>query len=195
MLRSTLDVSISPPASTVFGNVTIDPEKEMRLIHEQRIRAEGLTFNGAGIIVDANGAEYDAIQIDDHLFYTRYATYLDITDQMTNQIIPATRIASKENGYQRETLYRAPGGNFFKMIERVNTSGPDIVPVSYALADGTVRSICPGDLVAGPLSRFCRQWEKTRPLRLCLTVVADGGHAKLFDDNGLMFINARLSDD
>jgi CubicO group peptidase (beta-lactamase class C family) len=43
--------------------------------------------------------------------------------------------------------------------------------------------------------RFCRQWEKTRPLRLCLKVVADGGHVELFDDNGLMFINARLGDD
>jgi hypothetical protein len=43
--------------------------------------------------------------------------------------------------------------------------------------------------------RFCRQWEKTKPLRLCLTVVADGGHIELFDDNGLMLINARLSDD
>jgi CubicO group peptidase (beta-lactamase class C family) len=43
--------------------------------------------------------------------------------------------------------------------------------------------------------RFCREWKKTRPQRLCLTAVADGGHVEFFDDKGLMFINARLSDD
>jgi hypothetical protein len=43
--------------------------------------------------------------------------------------------------------------------------------------------------------RFCRQWEKTRPQRQCLTVVADAGNVELFDNNGLMFMDARLSDD
>jgi hypothetical protein len=43
--------------------------------------------------------------------------------------------------------------------------------------------------------RFCREWQKTRPLRLCLAVVADGDHLEFFGENGLMFISARLSDD
>lgn len=43
--------------------------------------------------------------------------------------------------------------------------------------------------------RFCRQWEKTRPHRQCLTAVVDADHLELFDDNGLMFVDARLSDD
>jgi CubicO group peptidase (beta-lactamase class C family) len=43
--------------------------------------------------------------------------------------------------------------------------------------------------------RFCREWEKTRPQRLCLRAVADGDRVQLFDDDGLMFINARISDD
>ena len=43
--------------------------------------------------------------------------------------------------------------------------------------------------------RFCRDWAKTRPLHLCLAVVADGDHLEFFDENGLMFINGRFSDD
>jgi hypothetical protein len=43
--------------------------------------------------------------------------------------------------------------------------------------------------------RICREWEKTKPQHLCLAVVADASHVELFDDKGLMFINARLSDD
>jgi CubicO group peptidase (beta-lactamase class C family) len=42
--------------------------------------------------------------------------------------------------------------------------------------------------------RLCREWQKTRPPRLCWAVVADGPRVALFDDNGLMFIDARLRD-
>jgi hypothetical protein len=42
--------------------------------------------------------------------------------------------------------------------------------------------------------RSCRDWQKTRPLHLCLAVVAGGDHLEFFDDNGLMFISGRLSD-
>jgi CubicO group peptidase (beta-lactamase class C family) len=43
--------------------------------------------------------------------------------------------------------------------------------------------------------RLCRDWEKTVPRHLCWAVVAEAGRVRLFDGNGLMYIDARLSDD
>jgi hypothetical protein len=43
--------------------------------------------------------------------------------------------------------------------------------------------------------RFCRDWQKTTPPHLCLTVVADVERIDFFTDNGLMFFRARVSDD
>ena len=43
--------------------------------------------------------------------------------------------------------------------------------------------------------RLCREWEKTQPKRLCWVVVTDAANVALFDQNGLMYIKARLSDE
>jgi len=124
--------------------------RNMRLIHVERVEAEGLTFNDAGIIVDANGAEYDAIQPDDCRVYTRFACYLGVTDQIIEQIPSATRIASKENGYRRERLYRIPDGDFVKMIERVNVSGPVISDIPYEEVVEWYQRDVPGPIAMGP---------------------------------------------
>jgi CubicO group peptidase (beta-lactamase class C family) len=42
--------------------------------------------------------------------------------------------------------------------------------------------------------RLCREWQKTRPLRLCWTVIANGSHVALFDENGLLYIDAQLTE-
>lgn len=42
--------------------------------------------------------------------------------------------------------------------------------------------------------RLCREWNKTVPLHACWSVVTAGSHIEFFDRNGLMVIDARLSD-
>lgn len=103
----------------------------MRLIHADKVQAEGLTFNDAGFIVEVSGAEYDGVRIDDVEIYTQYASYRGSVDQMIDQIALATRIDSKENGYRREALYRTPGGDLVRSMEQVNLSGPVFVEISY----------------------------------------------------------------
>jgi len=43
--------------------------------------------------------------------------------------------------------------------------------------------------------RLCRDWEKTQPKQLCWVVVNDAASVALFDQSGLMYIKARLSDE
>jgi CubicO group peptidase (beta-lactamase class C family) len=42
--------------------------------------------------------------------------------------------------------------------------------------------------------RLCREWHKTIPLHACWTMVTAASHVGFFDHNGLMVIDARLSD-
>ena len=103
----------------------------MRLIHADKARAEGLTFNDAGFIVDVSGAEYDGVRIDDVEIYTQYASYRVSANQMIDQVSSGTRIDSKENGYRREALYRTPDGDLVRVLEQVNLSGPIFIEISY----------------------------------------------------------------
>jgi CubicO group peptidase (beta-lactamase class C family) len=43
--------------------------------------------------------------------------------------------------------------------------------------------------------QFCRDWNKMEPRHMCFAVVGDGSRIQLFDDKGLMYIDARLVDD
>jgi CubicO group peptidase (beta-lactamase class C family) len=43
--------------------------------------------------------------------------------------------------------------------------------------------------------QFCRKWNKIEPRHMCFAVVSHGSNIQLFDDKGLMFIDARVVDD
>jgi CubicO group peptidase (beta-lactamase class C family) len=43
--------------------------------------------------------------------------------------------------------------------------------------------------------QFCRKWNKIEPHHMCFAVVSDGSNIQLFDDKGLMLIDARVVDD
>jgi hypothetical protein len=43
--------------------------------------------------------------------------------------------------------------------------------------------------------QFCRDWNKIEPRHMCFAVVVDGSNIQLFDDKGLMWIDARVVDD
>jgi hypothetical protein len=43
--------------------------------------------------------------------------------------------------------------------------------------------------------QFCRKWNKIEPHHMCFSVVSDGSNVQLFDDKGLMLIDARVVDD
>jgi CubicO group peptidase (beta-lactamase class C family) len=43
--------------------------------------------------------------------------------------------------------------------------------------------------------QFCRDWNKIEPRHMCFAVVVDGLNIQLFDDKGLMWIDARVVDD
>ena len=42
--------------------------------------------------------------------------------------------------------------------------------------------------------RLCRDWHKTMPSHACWTAVTGDSHIAFFDRNGLMIIDAQLSD-
>jgi hypothetical protein len=43
--------------------------------------------------------------------------------------------------------------------------------------------------------QFCREWKTIEPRRMCFAVASDGSKIQLFDDMGLMFIDAHIVDD
>ena len=43
-------------------------------------------------------------------------------------------------------------------------------------------------------NKFCRNWITTNPQHACLAVTRDGAAVQFFDPNGLMFLNARLTE-
>jgi CubicO group peptidase (beta-lactamase class C family) len=43
--------------------------------------------------------------------------------------------------------------------------------------------------------QFCRDWNKIEPRHMCFAVVIDRSNIQLFDDKGLMWIDARVVDD
>jgi CubicO group peptidase (beta-lactamase class C family) len=43
--------------------------------------------------------------------------------------------------------------------------------------------------------QFCREWKMIEPRRMCFAVASDGSKIQLFDDMGLMFIDAHIVDD
>jgi CubicO group peptidase (beta-lactamase class C family) len=43
--------------------------------------------------------------------------------------------------------------------------------------------------------QFCREWKTIEPRRMCFAAVSDGARIQLFDDMGLMFMDAHIVDD
>jgi hypothetical protein len=43
--------------------------------------------------------------------------------------------------------------------------------------------------------QICRDWNKIEPRHMCFAVASDGSNIQLFDDKGLMCIDARIVDD
>ena len=78
------------------------------------------------------------------------------------------------------------------------TGGPYRIRLNTDGSAAALRGIEPVQFDTGTWrvedDRLCREWNKTMPLHACWTVVTADSHAAFFDRNGLMVIDARLSD-
>ena len=78
------------------------------------------------------------------------------------------------------------------------TEGPYRIRLNTDGSAAALRGIAPVQFDTGTWhvedDQLCREWKKTMPLHACWTVVTADSHAAFFDSNGLMVIDARLSD-